>query len=130
MSIEHHTVIIVGGGPAGLLLAVVLGGWRPYFRGSELFRERYPELDGYLETIDHTLLGLDFEDLLRSNLQPVDLFRLLHHPGLKFRGPEQIALTFRKEEPIDYLLITREEVGGLRNHLRHRRRYSTEEGMI
>lgn len=114
---EHHTVIIVGGGPAGLPLAVVLGGWRPHYRGGDLFRHRYPQFDAYLRERQETLLGLDFRDLVRAGVQPVDLFRLLHHPGQKFRGPDEIALEFREAEPIDYLLITQEEVGGLWNNV-------------
>ena len=78
-NIEHHTVIIVGGGPAGLPLAVVLGGWHPYFRGSRMFSLRYPQLAAGLQQIKGTLLGLDFKGLSR-NVPPVDLFRLLHHP--------------------------------------------------
>lgn len=114
---EHHTVIIVGGGPAGLPLAVVLGGWHPYYRGGDLFRQRYPQFDTFLSRIDHTLLGLDFQALVQAGVQPVELFRLLHHPGLKFRGLEEIALEFRRADPIDYLLITQEEVGGLWNNV-------------
>ena len=38
--IEHHTVIIVGGGPAGLPIAAVLGGWHPYYRESAIFSHR------------------------------------------------------------------------------------------
>ncbi len=114
---EHHTVIIVGGGPAGLPLAVVLGGWHPCYRGGDLFRHRYPQLDAYLSRVDGGLLGIDFRSIVKAGIQPVDLFRLLHHPGLKFRGVEEIALGFRKAHPIDYLLITQEEVGGLWNNV-------------
>lgn len=114
---EHHTVIIVGGGPAGLPLAVVLGGWRPHYRGGDLFRHRYPQFDAHLRSLNRPLLGLDFQALVRAGVQPVDLFRLLHHPGQKFRGPEEIALEFRLAEPVDYLLITQEEIGGLWNNV-------------
>ena len=114
---EHHTVIIVGGGPAGLPLAVVLGGWHPYYRGSHIFTQRYPQLAYVLCQLKHTLLKLDFKALLRQGIPPVDLFRLLHHPRLKFLELSQIALDFRPEESIDYLLITQEEVGGLWNNV-------------
>lgn len=112
---SHHTVLIVGGGPAGLALAVVLGGWHPYYRGSRIFAERYPQLDEYLRPCKDTLLGLDFRALARAGVAPVDLFRLLHHPRQKFEELEQLALEFRRGEPLDYLLITREPVGGLWN---------------
>ena len=112
---EHHTVIIVGGGPAGLPLAAVLGGWHPHYRKSRIFAQRHPQLAEYLETCGERLLGLEFADLVRRGLQPVDLFRTLHHPRQLFEDLDQIAMEFRREEPLDYLLITREEVGGLWN---------------
>ena len=114
---EHHTVIIVGGGPAGLPLAVVLGGWHPWFRHSPVLQQRYAQLGDYLRHHPGSLLGLDFRALLRAGLAPVDLFRVLHHPRQWFTGPEQIALEFRREEPLDSLLITQEEVGGLWNNV-------------
>jgi len=116
-NIEHHTVIIVGGGPAGLPLAVVLGGWHPYYRESHIFRQRYPQLAEGLRHVTQDLLGLDFWELDRKGISPVELFRLLHHPRLKFEELSQIALEFRQEEPIDYLLITQEVVGGLWNNV-------------
>ena len=115
-NIEHHTVIIAGGGPAGLPLAVVLGGWHPYFRGSGMFSLRYPQLAAGLQEIKSSLLGLDFKTLSR-HVPPVDLFRLLHHPRQLFEEFAQIAMGFRQETPIDYLLITQEEVGGLWNNV-------------
>ncbi len=114
---EHHTVIIVGGGPAGLPLAVVLGGWYPYYRGGALFRNRYGQVDSYLRSENGTLLGLDFRAVVNAGIRPVDLFRLLHHPGQKFRGQDEIALEFRKHQPVDVLLITQEEVGGVWNNV-------------
>ena len=116
-SLEHHTVIIVGGGPAGLPLAAVLGGWHPYYRGGDLFRSRYERVDRYLRGEDGTLLGLDFTAVVNAGIRPVDLFRILHHPGQKFRGQNEIALEFRRHEPVDVLLITQEEVGGVWNNV-------------
>lgn len=114
---EHHKVAILGGGPAGLPLAVILGGQWPVYRGSTLFEERYAQLHHLLERHPETLLGLDFRELCNLGIAPADLFRLLHHPGKKFRSLDQIAYTFQDREPLDYILITREEVGGLWNNV-------------
>ena len=112
---EHHTVIVVGGGPAGLPLAAVLGGWHPYYSDSPVLRQRYPQLVQALSNHPGSLLTLHFEDLLRAGIPPVDLFRILHHPRQLFENLDQIALEFRRNEAIDCLLITQEEVGGLWN---------------
>lgn len=114
---EHHKVIIVGGGPAGLPLAVVLGGHWPYYKGGDLFRSRYAQLDEYLSPHDDTLLSLDFQAVQERGISPADLFRTLHHPGQKFRGIDEISYTFRRHDPIEYLLLTRENVGGLWNNV-------------
>ena len=114
---QHRTVIIVGGGPAGLPLGVVLGGHHPYFSDSPVLRQRYAQLADYLGGVDGTLLKLDMAGLVRQGVPPVDLFRILHHPRQKYVSPDQIALEFRPDEPLDYLLITQEEVGGLWNNV-------------
>jgi hypothetical protein len=113
---EHHTVIIVGGGPAGLPIAAVLGGWHPYYRESHIFSQRYPEFATLLGTRKSTLLELDFSKLARNGIPPIDLFHLLHYPRRIFQELSQIALEFRQKDPIDYPLITQEEVGGLWNN--------------
>ncbi|MXY83275.1 MAG: SidA/IucD/PvdA family monooxygenase [Gemmatimonadetes bacterium] len=127
MNPEHHTVIIVGGGPAGLPLAVVLGGWHPFFRNSRMFAARYAPLARYLQQFDRTarlsspksLLGLDMQYLVQSGIRPVDLFRTLHHPRQLFEELDQVAMDFRRGEPLDALLISREPVGGLWNRAPH-----------
>ena len=119
MNPEHHTVIIVGGGPAGLPLAVVLGGWHPSFRNSRTFAARYAPLARYLQQFDRTLLGLDMQYLVQSGIKPVDLFRTLHHPRQLFEELDQVAMDFRRGEPLDALLISREPVGGLWNRAPH-----------
>ena len=115
--IEHHTAIIVGGGPAGLSLAVVLGGWHPFFSESPILQKRYAQLADYLRSVPGSLLGMDFRQLVASQLPPVDLFRILHHPRQLFENLDQIAMDFRRGEALDYLLITQEEVGGLWNNV-------------
>ena len=114
---EHHTVIVVGGGPGGLPLPVILGGWWPYYRPTPGFAGRYPQLHALLERHSGSLLSLDFPALAQAGLLPHELFRRLHHPSERFEGLDQIAMTFRRHDPLDVLLITREEVGGLWNNV-------------
>lgn len=113
---EHHTVLIVGGGPAGLSLAVVLGGHHPYYRDGTVFAARYAQLAAYLRAHEGSLLTLDFPALVRAGVPPVDLFRLLHHTTQGFQGLHEIGLEFREAEPLDYLLFSREPVGGIWNN--------------
>ena len=113
---EHHSVVIVGGGPAGLALSVVLGGWHPHYSESPVLRQRYPQIADFLTARTDRLLKLRMQDLVQANLPPVDLFRMLHHPRQMFVDLEQIGMDFRRTNPVDYLLITQEEVGGLWNN--------------
>lgn len=60
---------------------------------------------------------MDFQRFHQEVCPPVDFFRLLHHPGKKFRGLDQVAYRFKSGDPIDYVLLTREQVGGLWNNV-------------
>lgn len=112
---EHRTIIVVGGGPAGLAFAPVLGGWHPFFHASNVLQARYPQVADMFRQHSETLLTLDMESMLFRGIPPVDLFRVLHHPRQLYAGGDQIALEFRQQEPIDFLLLTQERVGGLWN---------------
>jgi thioredoxin reductase (NADPH) len=116
---EHHTVIIVGGGPAGLPLAVILGGWHPHYCESPRFTAEHPELARRLRGHRGTLLGLDFAALARGGVLPADLFRRLHHSDQGDYSPHDNGLEFRRGEPLDALLLTREDVGGMWNRAPH-----------
>ena len=74
----------------------------------------------YLQQFDRTLLGLDMQQhFVQSGIKPVDLFRTLHHPRQLFEELDQVAMDFRRGEPLDALLISREPVGGLWNRAPH-----------
>ena len=87
-------------------LAVVLGGWHPFYRDSRIFESRYAPLAGYLQQCDDNLLVLDMQALVRGGLKPVDLFRSLHHPLQLFEGLDQVAMEFRRAEPLDTFGMT------------------------
>lgn len=82
-----------------------------------MLSSRYPQVADLLRQHTGSLLGLDFDGLLRAGISPADMFRLLHHPRQLFEGLEQIAMEFRRQDPLDCLLITQEEVGGLWNNV-------------
>ncbi len=94
----------------------MLAGWQPFFRPGTTFSRRYGPLTDYMQQVDGSLLGLDFKDVVARGMAPVDLFRALHHPRKLFESLDQVAMEFRRQEGVDVLLLTREEVGGLWNN--------------
>jgi thioredoxin reductase len=111
--VESHTAIIVGGGPGGLGVAPLLGGLYPYYRPSRLYTQRYPVWGERLSRFDTTLYALNFRAMVEEGLKPVDFFRSLHHPTSRFHSPDDLAMEFRSGPGIDFLLLSREEVGGI-----------------
>ncbi len=112
---EFHTVLVVGGGPAGLPLAAVLaGGLWPWYRRSAAVEHFYGPLAAALAGGTETLLALDFRRVA-ARVRPVDLFNALHHPGGKALPLHETGLEFRPGTALDCLLLSREPVGGLWN---------------
>ena len=113
--VEHRDVIVIGGGVAGLGVAPLLNGLRPYLRGDIPERLRAPQLAALLHATRDNLLRMDLSGAARVGINSFDLFRLLHHPQKQYLGLDSYPMAFRQEDPLDWLLLTDDPVGGLWN---------------
>jgi len=115
-TIERHAVIILGGGPGGLGIAALLAGWRPRLVPGFPSHGFPPPIAKLLHAHSPDLLSADFRPLVEAGMNPGDLFRALHHPGNSY-GKGASGMAFRKTQPVDFVLVTNEEVGGLWNNV-------------
>ena len=117
---EHHETLIIGGGPAGLPLLVVLaGGVWPRYRRCPRLEAAAPDLARRLAALPGPLTELDLEQVARV-VRPVDLFNLLHRPENGPSPPERMGMDFIQGARHDALLLTRGNVGGLWNDVPRR----------
>ena len=114
---QHHSVIIIGGGPGGLGVAALLQGWRPRLVGSVPDRLRTGAIPDLLTGASDDLLSLDMDAVVHAGISPFDLFRILHHPTNDYRGREARVLGFQKRPAIDWLMLSNEPAGGLWNYV-------------
>lgn len=114
---QHHSVIVIGGGPGGLGVSALLNGWRPRLVGSVPDRLLGRTIPGLLSEASDDLLSLDMDAVVRAGITPFDLFRILHHPTADYRGREARVLGFEKRPEFDWLMLSNEPVGGLWNYV-------------
>ena len=116
-SSQHHSVIVIGAGPGGLGIGVLLEGWRPHLVG-----ELPPRIAAYgvgEHLLEHgdDLLGVDMHAMVGAGIKPFDLFRILHHPTNEYRGRDDRVIEFHQVEPVDRLMISESLPGGLWNEV-------------
>jgi thioredoxin reductase len=114
-NIEHHAVIIVGGGPGGLGVAAVLEGWHPRFEGD--FQFPVPEVQQLAEEFRDSPLQLDQHRVLNAGLRPIEFFRMRHHPTQEALPLDNWTLKFTKQERVDWKMLSFHKPGGLWNNV-------------
>ncbi len=114
-AIQHHSVIIVGGGPGGLGAAAVLEGWHPYFKGE--FQFPVPEAQELAEQFRDCPLELDQNRIMQAGLRPIEFYRMRHHPTQEAQPLDNWTLGFRKRPRVDWKLLSTDKPGGLWNNV-------------
>ena len=110
---EHHSVIIAGGGPGGLGVAATLEGWHPRFEGDYEFPS--DEVQALARQHEQNPLAYDLHDLLERGHRPIEFFRMRHHPEQDALPLDQWTLKFSKKSRVDWLMLTTDGPGGLWN---------------
>ena len=130
-SVEHHSVVIIGGGPGGLGVAAVLAGWRPRLRNG-FRRFENPDVQRIAEQNADDLMSADLHAVLKAGVRPIDFFRTQHHPRQGAVPLDERPLQFYRDGgleslttsgfeslttggAVDWLLLTLGLPGGLWN---------------
>jgi thioredoxin reductase len=111
--LEHHSVIIAGGGPGGLGVAATLEGWHPRFEGDYEFPS--DEVQALARTHEKNPLAFDPHELLDKGHRPIEFYRMRHHPIQDAVPLDEWTLKFTKQERADWLMLTTDGPGGLWN---------------
>ncbi len=114
-TIQHHSVIIVGGGPGGLGVAATLEGWHPYFKGD--FEFPVPEVQELAEQFRDCPLELDQHRVLQAGLRPIEFYRMRHHPVQEALPLDEWTLGFTRRSRVDWKLLSLDRPGGLWNNV-------------
>ncbi len=114
-SIDHHSVIVVGGGPGGLGAAAVLEGWHPYFKGDYQFPVY--EVQQLAEQFHDCPMELDQHRVLQAGLRPIEFYRMRHHPTQEAQPLENWTLGFSKQRRVDWKMLSLDKPGGLWNNV-------------
>ncbi|MEE2842746.1 MAG: NAD(P)-binding domain-containing protein [Chloroflexota bacterium] len=112
---EHHSVIVVGGGPGGLGVAATLEGWHPRFEDDYEFPS--PEVQQLARKHAHDPLALDLHELLERGHRPIEFFRMRHHPVQDALPLGEWTLKFAKHDRADWLMLTTDGPGGIWNNV-------------
>ena len=113
--IYSHDVIVIGAGPGGLGVAASLEGWHPYIENYEhLFND---EMNSILNKYSSNLFRLDPNILIANGIKPISFYRNLHHPFKNSIDPSSYILKFKKNKPLDYVIISNDPEGGLWNNV-------------
>ena len=113
--IYSHDVIVIGAGPGGLGVAASLEGWHPYIENYEhLFND---EMNIILNKYSSNLFRLDPNILISNGIKPISFYRNLHHPFENSIDPSSYILKFKKNKPLDYVIISKDPAGGLWNNV-------------
>jgi len=113
--LEHHSVIIAGGGPGSLGVAATLEGWHPQFVGD--YRFPSPEVQQLAREHEENPLSLDLHELLELGHRPIEFFRMRHHPVQEALPVDEWTLKFNKRGRTDWLMLTTDGPGGLWNNV-------------
>ena len=112
---QHHSVIIVGGGPGGLGVAATLEGWHPQFEGDYQFPS--DEVQTLARKHEENPLAFDLHELLELGHRPIEFFRMRHHPIQDALPLDEWTLKFAKRDRVDWLMLTTDGPGGLWNNV-------------
>lgn len=112
---EHHSVIIAGGGPGGLGVAATLEGWHPRFQGDYKFPSN--DVQSIARQHEQYPLALDPHELLERGHRPIEFFRMRHHPVQDALPLCDWTLKFTKQERADWMMLTTDGPGGLWNNV-------------
>lgn len=111
---QHHSVIITGGGPGSLGVAATLEGWHPRFEGDYEFPSS--EVQNFARAHEQNPLAFDPHEMLERGHRPIEFYRMRHHPIEEALPLEEWTLKFTKNKRIDWLMLTTDGPGGLWNN--------------
>ena len=115
VKLQHHAVIIVGGGPGGLGVAATLEGWHPIFQGNYQFPSK--EVQAFAKANENNPLAFDPHALLALGHRPIEFYRMRHHPQQDALPIDQWTLKFQKKTRVDWKMLTTDGPGGLWNNV-------------